>query len=465
MQGYGLDRRGWPPYRILADLAPDNYATSANPADGVGFWDFMSYCPSPPDSTSSNGANEAIHWISPRNWDYLLNYYAPAQNLPPAADRALALARAARSTPVLRVMAFIDSGGAVSIDSLRPTTGAPSASLTGSPWRLVARDASGRVLSDTGVAIQIVHLGTDFARIIKAKVPAAGAASLEVVEDGKVVAREARSGHAPQVTLLSPRAGARLHGRTTKVRWRASDADHDALMFTLRYSTDAGRSWRTISVGPDSGAMTIPTRLLSASRHAALQVRISDGFNVATATTRRLRSDGAPPSVSISPALTTTRLSADGTLLASGDAYDDAGNQIPARRLTWSLGDRVLGRGRTVSAVDLPAGRRTLKLEARDRLGRVGTASLRVVIRAVPPKFVELTVPASVRRSARRLTIRVSTNLSAVLTVAGQRFLVGRRPRTIAVRVKPGAQPIRLRAVLAAGGLRNTTILAVPRAG
>jgi hypothetical protein len=461
--GFGLDRRGWTPYRILADLAPNNYASSANPVDGTAYWDLMSYCPSPPESANSNGGNENIHWLSPRNWDYLLNYFAPPQTLPARAQHRSAGVSKAQSQKLLRLMAFVDEPGQVSIESLRPTTGAPTDSLPDSPVRVVVRGEAGQVLSDTGVAVQTVHSGDVNAQIVRAFVPASGAAKVELVSDGTVVAERARSAHAPRVEIVSPRAGARLRGSQTTIRWRANDADRDALSFSLRYSQNGGRNWKTISIGRNRNQMTVPTRLLSASPNARVRVEVNDGFAEATATSGRLRSDGAPPSVSILSSSTTTRVRADGTLLAGGAAYDDTGKQLGGRRLTWFLGSRVLGHGRQLSSVDLPAGRRRLRLTARDSRGRVGTASVQVRIFAVAPRFVELKVPSSIPRDARRLNVRVATTVSATLNVGRQNFRVGRRARRVAIRVKPGGKQLRLRAVLKAGGPSTSVTLVVAR--
>ena len=73
---------------------------------------------------------------------------------------------------------------------------------------------------------------------------------------------------------------------------------------------------------------------------------------------------------------------------------------------------------------ELPAGRRRLQLIARDRGGRIGKASVAVRVLAVAPRFVELDAPRSIRRTARRVQVRVVTNVTAVLRVGGRHFHV-----------------------------------------
>ena len=259
--------------------------------------------------------------------------------------------------------------------------------------------------------------------------PAAGAASVQVVKDGTVVAERSRSARAPRVEIVSPRRGARVRGLETVVRWRASDADGDELTLSVDYSADGGRRWSTIFLGPDDGRVTLPTRLFTGSRNARLRVRANDGFVETVAVSGRFVSAGAPPAVTILAPARAARISADATLVAQGEAHDDAGRRLADRRLTWRLGRRIIGRGQEISAFDLPPGRRHLRLTARDRAGRSGTASVPVRVLPVTPQFIELKAPDAISRKARRIRLRVITNITATLRIGAQRFHVTRRPR------------------------------------
>ena len=448
-QGFGLDTRGGM-YRIWPD-------TDAQPS-----WDLMSYCP------VGGATNDDLHWLSPRNWNHLIDYFAPRFALPARAGgpttRASATAAAAArqgATRALAVTASVDASGAVSILSVRRITAVPTPSLSASPWRIVVRNAAGRALSDAGVAPIAVH--DSDAQIFKAKAPATGAASVQVVKDGAVVAERRRSAHAPRARILSPRRGARVRGRATTVRWRASDSDRDQLTVSLDYSGDGGRRWRTIFIGPDRGRAVLPTRLLTGSRNARLRLRANDGFSETATISGRFVSAGAPPTVSIVTPSKASAIRADATLVAAGSAYDDGNRRLTGRRLTWRLGRRVIGRGAEISATDLPAGRHRLRLSARDRRGRIGTSSVSLRVLLVTPQFIELSAPPAITRTARRVRVRVLTNVTATLRIGGQRFRVSRRPRTISVRVTPGRRPLQLRATLAAAGRRNAATLVVAR--
>ncbi len=458
---FGLDTRTAWPYRIVGDTAEIGYVFNPALLPGPAQWDLMSYCPGPPVRPANEA--EAIHWLSIRNWDHLRRYFAPPEVLPArVAARGASLAVAAqRSVQALGVTAVIDDSGKVSIGALTRMTMAPTRSQPGSPWHVVVRDAAGAVLSDTGIAETTVGHSTK--RMLQAEVPAAGAANVQVVNDGVVVAERARSEHRPRAQILSPRRGARVRGRQTTVRWRASDEDGDDLTVSVDYSADGGRTWSTIYMGPDDGRATVSTRLLTGSRNARLRVSANDGFDETAAVSGRFASAGAPPAVRILQPSKELRISADATLVAQGEAHDDAGRRLGGRRLTWRLGRRIVGRGQEIAATELPAGRRRLRLSVRDAGGRTATASVAVRVLPVAPQFVELDAPRSVGRTARRVRVRVVTNVSATLRIGGRRFHVTRRPRTISVRVRPGRRAIQLRAVLTAGGRRGTSTLVITR--
>jgi hypothetical protein len=111
----------------------------------------------------------------------------------------------------------------------------------------------------------------------------------------------------------------------------------------------------------------------------------------------------------------------------------------------------------------LPAGARSVRLVARDRGGRTGSATVGVKVQATTPLFLRLSVPRRLSRRARTLTLVVAATEPATLRLGTQRRSVGRRAQHISVHVRPGRGTLRLRFVLAAGGRSSTQYVAVPR--
>jgi hypothetical protein len=110
----------------------------------------------------------------------------------------------------------------------------------------------------------------------------------------------------------------------------------------------------------------------------------------------------------------------------------------------------------------LPAGTRSVRLEATDAAGRTGSASVAVRVRATTPFFVRLSAPR-VSRTARTAVLVVSATQPSTLTVRGRRHRVGHRTTRIRVPIGAGRTPVRLRLTLTAGGRRSTSTIVVNR--
>ena len=228
---------------------------------------------------------------------------------------------------------------------------------------------------------------------------------------------------------------------TVRVRWRASDADGDPLDATLDVSSDGGRTFHNVWGGPngerDRAAAGRPAR--RDRRRAAAPARERrvqrDDHDLARASS----SSGRRPTVQILEPGRNQRGDAGGAVRLRGAAVDDRGRQLTGKRLRWLAGRTVLGRGTTVSAA-LPAGTRSIRLEATDAAGRTGSASVAVRVRATTPFFVRLSAPR-VSRSARTAVLVVSATQPSTLTVRGHRHSVG--PEVSRIRVRIGAGPRR----------------------
>src|SRR6185312_12382981 len=135
------------------------------------------------------------------------------------------------------------------------------------------------------------------------------------------------------------------------------------------------------------------------------------------------------PDVLITSPPPRTRVRADEELYLAGRAADDQQVPLRGRSLRWKLGRRLLGRGTQISVVGLPAGRRRIVLEARDRHGRVGRSSVPITVVAVAPRVIALSRPARISRGARFVTLRLATSIPATLRLGAQHFAVGRRAK------------------------------------
>jgi hypothetical protein len=218
------------------------------------------------------------------------------------------------------------------------------------------------------------------------------------------------------------------------------------------YSSDSGRNWKVVASTSGGDSVRVPSRFLSASRHARVRVRVSDGFDVATATSGVLRAAGARPVVHIIGGAPGRRIRADAMLLLRGAAYDDAGDPLTGRSLRWYAGRRLLGRGEFLTVPGLPAGTTAVRLVATDRRGRSSQARLPIRVLAVPPTFLVARAPGQVGPGARSVRLVVASTVPATLTIGGRRHAVNRKPRAITISIRRGRSTLRLAYVLSARG-------------
>jgi hypothetical protein len=463
LQGVGIDTTpiaGQPGVFGLIVPGRSPTANDSNDADPGQYFDVMSYC---------LAHRQPLGWISPRNWNRLVDTFATggARDLTQANQRAAA--SAVRRGPSFFVNAEVYPGRSPEIQSVSRVDAAQD-SVT-SDFHFVVRNSAGAVLSDTGVPAGVAHTPTQAGIItLQAAVPAGpDAALIEVVQGGTVIARRAASPNLPTVKLLAPvnRATARSN-RDLQVTWRAADRDGGQLLSRVEYSSNDGRAWRTLTLGVTGQSARIPGRRLTASRRARIRVTVSDGFNETQAVSPRFVAEGGKPQVSIVLPRAGQALRADTNLVLEGAAFDEVGGLLANNRLRWLDGRRLLGRGRRVSVYGLRPGSRRLRLEARNAQGRVGSQTVSVRVLRVAPTFIAPRIPTRLSRTARSLTVLIAASLASKLTVSGAGVRrrvadVDRRPRRIRVAVTPGRRALKLRFELRSGRARSTLLAEVAR--
>ncbi|HEX5909846.1 MAG TPA: hypothetical protein VFY44_05085, partial [Thermoleophilaceae bacterium] len=432
------------PFRVIPDRGP------TAPAH-----DLMSYC-------AKFGNNDPTTWISVYNWSRAMRRTSGA--LPPisrisrSGGRASA-SRAGRTAAVdeLAVMARGDAAG-VRVTSVDRAT-RPSQGGTPSTFRLVGRNAAGQVQGVAALTQDDLDgpAGSPPSALLSGQLPRAGVTRVDIVDQtGRTVATQATAATKPTARLVSPRRGSRTgRGANLSVRWRTGPGAQ-AFRAVIETSANGGRTFQRVWGGPNTGRARIPIGLLRASRAARIRLRVGDGFQEAQATSGRFTLVPRRPSVRIAEPVRGQVVDAGGAVRLFGSATDDRGREIGGRRLRWTAGRTVLGRGADISAA-LPAGTRRVRLTATSR-GRRGSASVAVRVRASTPYFLRLRA----KRRGTKTTLTVAASQPARLSVRGKRYGVTTRTKRIRVRVGR-KKAVRLRLILSAGGKRSTNTITVRR--
>jgi Concanavalin A-like lectin/glucanases superfamily len=454
-------------YQYLPGIGQVRVEGSQNPDPAGSLLDLMSYCPF--EGLSPDRAGNLVYrtnaWMSARNWNHTFRVLRDFRDRIGAASRA---AGAAGAGAAFAVGVVGPHGGRIE-RIVPPENGSQApAPAPSSRVRLRARDATGKLLGEAGVAVPgMSEAPRSSGGSFIGPVPR-GAATVELVRDGTLLDSLKRT-RLPRVRVRAPLAGQRVHGRRNSalaVRWSASDPDGDALHATVEYSADGGRRWTTMYQGPSEGRLRIPGHSLAGSRRARIRVDVSDGFNETRASSGIFRADGTPPKVRISRPQKGESLATRARTLLIGSALDDRHRELSGRSLSWFAGGHRLGRGKRLAA-KLPAGRYSLRLVAHDHGGRAGVARLKVHVGRPALQLLRISYQRAVPRRASKLTVGLAASENVILRAAGRRYHVGPRTRRIVLPLppRPKAGVLRIPAVLMARDGRHLAGTIVLRRG
>jgi hypothetical protein len=443
--GIGLRMDSYP-YRIIAD--------------GVNWgqnFDFMSYC-------APLGGGDPGAWISPINWDAVYRTFASSGNAHSSrrARRGTRRPDARLNQGRLRVIGYF-SGSTFTFTAVGPQVGPPLKTGT-SAFTLVTRGRRGQILHRTNMAAEEIHADDAAALLeLSAEIPSHGAKSVEVLDNGVAVGKRTRPRRRPKVRVLAPRSGAVVGGRgSVAAKWRTLGASSKSDTASVDFSSDGGRTWRPIYIGPDRGRAKIPGRYLEAARRARLRIRVNDGFDEAVATSGIFTSRAAPPEVTI--ARTPGRLPGDARLQLTGQAFQAGPTALRGKSLRWFDGSVPLGSGTAITAGPLPPGTNHIRLVAHGKGGATATAAVKVRVSPVRLPFLRLKIPKKAAPRAKQIVVKARSAVPTLLTVNKSKFKLGAKTKKLHVPIGPLGQSWLHMAVMAAG-VRTSFTAIVRRSG
>ncbi|MCC7354258.1 MAG: VCBS repeat-containing protein, partial [Anaerolineae bacterium] len=164
--------------------------------------------------------------------------------------------------------------------------------------------------------------------------------------------------------------------------WTGSDADGDALVYTLQYSRNGGATWSSLATNLSATSYNLDAASLGGTNQALVRVIASDGVHTAEDTSDATFSvSRKPPQVYLlSPAAGAT-FHRNAFIELDGLASDLEDGPLGDAALTWTS-DRQgeLGTGPNLTVMGLRPGAHTLTLRARDSDGMTSTASVTIYI-------------------------------------------------------------------------------------
>ena len=121
---------------------------------------------------------------------------------------------------------------------------------------------------------------TDFAVVMDAPTPLVRA---ELLQEGLVIATREAGEAAPEVAITSPAAGGAWDGSEQNIVWSASDADGDAMTYTVSYSSDGGNSFLPLEVDLEATEFAFDASQIAGGDNVYIEVLATDGLHSGTA--------------------------------------------------------------------------------------------------------------------------------------------------------------------------------------
>jgi len=214
-----------------------------------------------------------------------------------------------------------------------------------------------------------------------------GVKQIAISKNGETLALRNVSDNNPEIKILSPTGRETVESTgTITVRWNSSDKDDDKLTYSLLYSINGGKNWKTINTGMNETNYKVNLEDLPGSDYALFRVIATDGVNTAiddSDVTFRISSK-APDVHIISPGDNST-FSTKETITFTGEALD-LDEILDRKALVWTSNKQGnIGFGHSISVDGLSPGLHEITLSARDKNGNINYDSVNLLIYPIPP--------------------------------------------------------------------------------
>jgi uncharacterized protein (TIGR03437 family) len=409
-------------------------------------------------------------WTDRVNWNYLRTQLLPAANAT-AAEAQDALAEAAAADNFVIVQGQVRKNGAAEFTTCYTLTGAGLADDAGNgDYVIETLDANAAVLGSLSFTPSFRPTDSDVdleAASFSYALPFSSAVrQLRIRSAAGILATRQVSTAAPVVNFTTDFGGQTLTGRQT-VRWNGSDADGNALSYSLFYSPD-GQLQIPLALETTDTSCEWDTAEVPAGSAARLTLTATDGVNATTIESRTFTLFNHAPHVVILTPAHLQQFKTGETVNLSASLYDAEDGWAFRPAFTWvSDLQGALGTGRQLALNNLQVGTHRITATGADSQGARGSATITVIVRADNFSNLEAT-PGSADfgtvtvGQTRDFNLRVQNTGNAPLTINAVasnnpqfRVLIPATPFTVAARSQ---QELTLRFTPLAAGDQTGTL-------
>jgi hypothetical protein len=207
-----------------------------------------------------------------------------------------------------------------------------------------------------------------------------GTTSVALVHDGQVLDQRAVSANAPTVTVTNPSAPAEWAAGTTQtLTWTGTDADGDALRYTVLFSHDGGATWSIMATELVTPSLDIEVDAMAGTDDGRFRIVATDGINTGFAESAPVKIPNKAPIAQISDPTNGRSFLPGALVVLQGAALDLEDGRLPDEALHWSSdkqGD--LGVGPSLPVNNLEPGEHIITLSVQDSKGVAASATTKI---------------------------------------------------------------------------------------
>jgi hypothetical protein len=361
---------GYPrPNGLIDEYGLDVFRQQIYPPESS--YDYMGYC-----------GNENDTWTSRYTYYGLQKYFPAGYGSLPSSHRLAAPGPQAASQPFLVGMGMVSHADVTLVKGFYVAESSRPFPVEPGPYTVDLLDASGVLLySQPFMPFENSnddHEHADEGAFMLSLPWQENARTIQFKYQGQLIGTFTASPGAPTVSITSSGPQQWPDAGTVTIAWQAADPDGGALKSHVEYSSDGGTTWSTLAEGLDGNSLDVDTASLPGSDSALLRVRVSDGFNTATALSVPFRVGNKSPLVHIS-------WPQDGAQLVAGTpsyflalGLDPEDGTLNPDSIQWtSSRDGSLGSG-DLLLDSLSVGEHIISITGVDSQGAPGTAQVRI---------------------------------------------------------------------------------------
>ena len=327
-----------------------------------------------------NAGKSPPTWVDVDMWNLLVDAFKIGAGYRPANGLAMILPQDVEK----KVDGFLIKGLIGKNDSIQVSPPmwlqnlSPSPNNRESDYVLSVADQKG--IETTRVPVYIDLKESDPAPFIAVLPAPRDATTLFLRRGGKLLGKWTRSANPPQVKLNAPSRS----GNSVTLAWQATDADKDALSYTVLFSNDGGASWLTAATELKEPRLTLDTTNMPGCDRCLARVLTSDGWNTTSADiSAPFAVENKAPSISIVSPRDGATVSLDMPIVFSAAAFDMEDGLLDEANVIWrSDKDGELGKGNYVMTSALSAGAHTITVTTKDKAGAQAQKSVKIMVSA-----------------------------------------------------------------------------------